>query len=48
MIAVETDAGSVPADAVILTPALPIIADILRPHVDGGLCRTHRRDRLSR
>jgi protoporphyrinogen oxidase len=33
VIAVETDAGSVPADAVILTPALPIIADILRPHV---------------
>ena len=25
--------GSVPADAVILTPALPIIADMLRPHV---------------
>ena len=36
VVAVKTDAGPVPADAVILTPALPIVADILRPHVDAG------------
>ena len=30
--AVETDAGAIDADAVIATPALPIIADLVAPH----------------
>jgi protoporphyrinogen oxidase len=35
VVAVESDKGRIPADAVILTPALPIIADLIRPHVGG-------------
>ena len=31
--AVESEAGQIQADAVILTPALPIIAKLMRPHV---------------
>jgi len=31
--AVETPAGRIEADAVLLTPALPLIADLLSPHV---------------
>lgn len=31
--AVQTDDGEIPCDAVVLTPALPIIADILGPHL---------------
>ena len=38
---------AIQADAAILTPALPIIADLLRPHVSAGLCRANRCDRLS-
>jgi len=30
--AVETDAGAIDADAVIATPALPIVADLVAPH----------------
>ena len=30
---VKTDQGAIDADAVIATPALPIIADLMRPHV---------------
>ena len=33
VVAVESDKGRIPADAVILTPALPIIADLMGPHV---------------
>lgn len=33
VVAVESERGSIPADAVILTPALPIIAELMRPHV---------------
>jgi protoporphyrinogen oxidase len=34
--AVETDAGAIDADAVIATPALPIIADLVAPHAPEG------------
>jgi protoporphyrinogen oxidase len=32
---VESDAGLIPADAVILTPALPIVVQLIRQHVDA-------------
>jgi protoporphyrinogen oxidase len=35
VVAVETDKGRIPADAVILTTALPIVADLVRPHVSA-------------
>ncbi len=34
--AVCTDRGRLPADAVVLTPALPIVADLLGPHVPAA------------
>jgi protoporphyrinogen oxidase len=34
--AVQSEAGPVEADAVVLTPALPIVAQLMRPHVDGA------------
>jgi protoporphyrinogen oxidase len=34
--AVQTSGGSVDAQAVIATPALPVIADLLEPHTGGG------------
>ncbi len=40
---VMTPSGSVPADAVIATPALPIVADLVEPHVDEDYARRLRR-----
>jgi protoporphyrinogen oxidase len=43
--AVEADGEQIAADAVVLTPALPIIADLLEPHVDDTYGRQLRRIR---
>jgi protoporphyrinogen oxidase len=40
---VRTSKGTVPADAVIATPALPIIADLIAPHVNGDYAAGLRR-----
>jgi len=40
---VETALGRVTADAVIATPALPIVADLMAPHVSGDEARRLRR-----
>jgi len=39
---VETDAGTIDADAVIATPALPIIADLVAPHASDDWLRQLR------
>lgn len=43
--AVRTDAGPVPVDAVIATAALPIVADLLAPHLDSDDLASLRRIR---
>lgn len=40
---VETETGSVPADAVIATPALPIVADLVAPHTPAEYVASLRR-----
>ena len=42
---VITPQGTVPADAVIATPALPIVADLLEPHAPGAYVERLRRIR---
>ncbi|WP_295888255.1 NAD(P)/FAD-dependent oxidoreductase [uncultured Thiohalocapsa sp.] len=45
VMAIDTTAGCTAVDAVIATPALPIIADLLAPHVDPGYLARLRRIR---
>jgi protoporphyrinogen oxidase len=40
---VETSIGTLPADAVIATPALPIVADLVGPHVSPSYTESLRR-----
>jgi protoporphyrinogen oxidase len=40
---VLTSSGMLPADTVIATPALPIVADLVEPHVDADYVRRLRR-----
>ncbi len=43
--AIRTDSEQIPVDAVIATPALPIIADLLQPHTNSAYIASLRRIR---
>jgi protoporphyrinogen oxidase len=43
VLGVRTDRESIPADAVLATPALPIVADLVQPHAPAGYVKQLRR-----
>jgi protoporphyrinogen oxidase len=43
VLGVRTDRESIPADAVLATPALPIVADLVQPHAPAGYVKRLRR-----